>query len=197
MTKELLIEELSNHAYSISYTCNKHFATYDIVEKVPGGIGLFTMIIGIVQLRYPNWKHSIDISMVLIILGVIGLYISFYNHKKDSYNEKGIKLSELYNKITQLYREVKSDNYTEEAIRIEIDTTMDEFYKVGVSQQIMISDWYAHYKMFIKKKTRTQWFVDELEIPFWGGKVPLTFVGMSFLLIVLVTFLIVYLTGGF
>lgn len=193
MNKELLYKEIAKTGYNYYYTCNLHFATYDIIEKVPGIIGIFSMIIGIVQIRFPNWKYNLDVSTGLIIIGVISLYISFYNRKKEVYKEVGIKLTNRYNDLTKLYILAKDGDYDKEKIFRELDLIRLELNNESISNQIFFSNVYAHYKMFIKKKENCKWFEKELDLKLIGDKIPISAIA-SFVIIFII--IILAILGG-
>ncbi|MDD2815100.1 MAG: hypothetical protein PHP00_05095 [Thiotrichaceae bacterium] len=51
MTKEdLLIKSIADTGYNVGFGAKKHFATYDIVEKMPGFINFISIVFGIYAL---------------------------------------------------------------------------------------------------------------------------------------------------
>ena len=115
---------------------------------MPGLISFFSMTFGIYALAFDSLSTKF-LSASFIVFGVIGLYISLYDHKKSEYEEVGIKLTQLYNKISRLYRRTKSANADDiEGLEQQLSQHQDEYYGSCQSKQIMFSDWYAHYKFF-------------------------------------------------
>ena len=89
MKKDALLKCIAETGYNVGFGGRKHWATYDIVDKVPGLIGFFSTAMGVFALVYDSLSAK-DISAALVVLGVIGLYISFYDSKKSDY-EKAAK----------------------------------------------------------------------------------------------------------
>ncbi|WP_232223960.1 hypothetical protein [Anoxybacteroides tepidamans] len=49
MDKDHLLRSLAENGYNVSFGAKKHFATYDIVEKIPGFLALISLLIGVWQ----------------------------------------------------------------------------------------------------------------------------------------------------
>jgi hypothetical protein len=184
MKKEILLKQIAEKAYDIGFGAKKHFATFDIVKKVPGLISFISIVVGILAL-YINALTTKDISATLIIIGVIGVYISAYDDISDDYNNTGIELTKLFNKLKILYNKVKSsskDDYVKEIE--ELEAIQDIFFTLSKSKQIMFSDWYAHYIFFWKHQI--EWINEQLKFSFWRDKMPLSGTITLVLLILLV-----------
>ena len=54
MDKGALLKELATNGYNVGFGAKKHFATYDIVEKIPVTISVITFMVGLGQLAYPD-----------------------------------------------------------------------------------------------------------------------------------------------
>lgn len=52
MDKDGLLKSIAEMGYNVGFGAKKHFATYDIVQKVPGAIGFVSMAIGIFALIF-------------------------------------------------------------------------------------------------------------------------------------------------
>ena len=177
MTKEDLLKQIAESAYNIGFGAKKNLATFDIVDKIPGILNFCALAIGILALFIDELNIKI-VSASLIIFGVIGIYISKYDDKKDEYATSGSKITELFNELKSLYHSVKAKsddtNFDEDISKMkEIE---DKFYSITIPKQILFSDWYAHYKFFWQWTTHIKWLESELKLTFWENKIPLSFV---------------------
>jgi hypothetical protein len=177
MTKEDLLKQIAESAYNIGFGAKKSFATFDIVDKIPGILNFCALAIGILALVIDELNIKI-VSASLIIFGVIGIYISKYDDKKDDYATSGSKITEMFNELKSLYHLVKAKsddtNFDEDISKMkEIE---DKFYSITIPKQILFSDWYAHYKFFWQWATHIKWLESELKLTFWENKIPLSFI---------------------
>ncbi|WP_199242599.1 SLATT domain-containing protein [Desulfosporosinus fructosivorans] len=151
MDKNNLLRCLAENGYNVSFGARKHFATYDIVEKIPNFFALVVLIIGVWQLYAPDYKYCKEVSLGLIIVSIIALTISMYNSQKEQYKEVGNRLIILHNRLRAIYYRVissSSDDFTGE--EGEMQNILDDYYNISISKQITMSDWYAHYKFFFQ-----------------------------------------------
>ena len=188
MIKEDLLKQIAESAYNIGFGAKKSFATFDIVDKIPGILNFCALAIGILALVIDELNIKI-VSASLIIFGVIGIYISKYDDKKDEYATSGSKITELFNELKSLYHLVKAKsddtNFDEDISKMkEIE---DKFYSITIPKQILFSDWYAHYKFFWQWATHIKWLESELKLTFWENKIPLSF--LVFIGVVLLIFI--------
>ena len=188
MTKEDLLKQIAESAYNIGFGAKKNLATFDIVDKIPGILNFCALAIGILALFIDELNIKI-VSASLIIFGVIGIYISKYDDKKDEYATSGSKIIELFNELKSLYHSVKAKsddtNFDEDISKMkEIE---DKFYSITIPKQILFSDWYAHYKFFWQWATHIKWLESELKLTFWENKIPLSF--LVFIGVVLLIFI--------
>ena len=177
MTKNDLLKQIAESAYNIGLGAKKSFATFDIVDKIPGILNFFALSIGILALAIDALNIKV-VSASLIIFGVIGIYISKYDDKKDEYETSGSRITEFFNELKSLYHSVKAKpddtNFDEDIAKMkEIE---NKFYSITISKQILFSDWYAHYKFFWQWATHIKWLESELELSFWKNKIPLSFI---------------------
>lgn len=177
MTKEDVLKQIAESAYNIGFGAKKSFATFDIVDKIPGILNFCALAIGILALVIDELNIKI-VSASLIIFGVIGIYISKYDDKKDEYATSGSKITEMFNELKSLYHSVKAKsddtNFDEDISKMkEIE---DKFYSITIPKQILFSDWYAHYKFFWQWATHIKWLETELKLTFWENKIPLSFI---------------------
>ena len=188
MTKEDLLKQIAESGYNIGFGAKKSFATFDIVDKIPGILNFCALAIGILALVIDELNIKI-VSASLIIFGVIGIYISKYDDKKDEYATSGSKITEMFNELKSLYHLVKAKsddtNFDEDISKMkEIE---DKFYSITIPKQILFSDWYAHYKFFWQWATHIKWLETELKLTFWGNKIPLSlivFIGVALLIFI-------------
>lgn len=103
MDKKSLLKNIAESGYNVGFGAKKHFATYDILDKTPGAIGLFSTIFGIFALIYEQLSTKF-LSASLVVLGIIGVYISFYDLSKGDYEKTGVLLTKLFNQLRNLYR---------------------------------------------------------------------------------------------
>lgn len=172
MSKDELLKSIAVNGYNVGFGTKKTYATYDIVQKVPGWIGFFSIIISVVGL-YREELSSKDVSAFFIFLSVAGLYINFYDNEKERYDQVGKKQTDIYYSLRDLYYEIKSDLTPDTNMYIDKrNALMSDFSSVSVSKQIFGSNWYAHYKFF--NELETGWI--EEQRPFsWKDKVPKSF----------------------
>ena len=107
MTKNDLLKQIAESAYNIGFGAKKSFATFDIVDKIPGILNFFALSIGILALAIDALNIKV-VSASLIIFGVIGIYISKYDDKKDEYETSGSRITEFFNELKCLYHSVKA-----------------------------------------------------------------------------------------
>lgn len=172
MNKDDLLKHITETAYNVGFGAKKHFSTYDIVAKAPGLISFFSLAFGIYALIIDSLDTKV-FSATLIILGVIGLYISFYDSKKSEYAEKGQQLTDLFNELKRLYRVVKiAPEVTAEHLN-KLEVIEQTYTKVSSFQQIMFSNWYAHYKFFWEQQIG--WLEEQKKFSLLRDKIPLSF----------------------
>ena len=172
MEKESLLKRIAETGYNVGFGAKKHFATYDIVEKTPGFVGFLSMSVGVFALFIDALSSKI-LSALLIVLGIIVLYINFYDSSRDQYADKGKALTAIFNELKNLYFKVKSSNASSFEIESrELATLEDRYLKNSISKQILVSDWFAHYKFFWQHQI--DWIVEQKKFSFWRDKIPLS-----------------------
>jgi hypothetical protein len=173
MKKSDLLKSIAEKGYDVGFGAKKHFATYDIIDKAPGLISFSSMAFGILALAFKGLSTEL-ISAIFIILGVVGLYISLYDHNKSSYEQAGIALTKLYNELKALY--LKAKNIDEESDFSELEKKLadieNRFYSECISKQILFSNWYAHYKFYWE--LQIEWVNEQLKFSFFRDKIPLS-----------------------
>jgi SMODS and SLOG-associating 2TM effector domain 6 len=173
MDKNDLLKSIAESGYNVGFGAKKHFATYDIVDKVPGAIGFVSTSFGVFALIYEQLSTKI-LSASLVILGIVGLYISFYDSSKSDYAEVGVLLTKLFNKLRDLYRTTKSaDPSMIPQLEKELSDIEDQYYSNSKSKQILFSDWFAHYKFFWQHQI--DWVDEQKKFKLFRDKIPLSF----------------------
>ena len=173
MKRDLLLNEIAQTGYNVGYAAKKHLATFDVVEKAPGWITLIPMAIGVFALVIPTLEHHYVAGSVLVV-GVASLYFNSYQDNRGEYEAAGVRLTSLFTELRALYYEVQSRSQTDSVDDLELKyrVVRDESQQIGISKQIFLSDWYAHYKFFWQ--AQIGWLDEQLHFSIWRDKVPLT-----------------------
>ncbi len=173
MSQAALLKNIAETGYNVGFGGRKHWATYDIVEKVPGFIGFLGTAVGIFALVYDSLSAK-NISATMAVIGIIGIYISVYDSKKSEYEKSAVELTQIYNGLRDLYRKVQSlpadADFT--AYQGELSELEARYYNASISKQILFSDWYAHYKFFWQYQI--DWVNEQKNFSLVRDKVPLT-----------------------
>jgi hypothetical protein len=183
MTKETILKSIATNGYNVGFGAKKNFASYDLVIKLPSWIGFITLGLGIIQLGYPVIGNCKWLSTILILVSVAALYINVFNSSADKFEEEGIRLTKIFNRLRNLYFKVKSsdkNDFTDEVN--EMNGIMEEYYSNVISKQVFMSQWFAHFKFFYEMQI--DWIDDQLKFKFLKDKVPNSFKIILFLLFV-------------
>ncbi|WP_226567774.1 SLATT domain-containing protein [Bacillus stratosphericus] len=191
MQRERFIKSLAEYGYNVYFGAKKHFATYDIVEKSPGWIGLITLIIGIWQLGFPSFPYGQSLSVILVAASVCAIQISQYNAEKDYYMRAGTKLTRIHNELKEMYYRYKdnADSTVSSEDEEKLTQLLNDYYEASITKQIAFSDWYAHYKFFYQ--AQYEW-IDEQKRFTWKDKFPLSF-RITVLVIIIVIVIVIIL----
>ena len=175
---------IAETGYNVGFGAKKHFATYDLVEKSPGWISFISIAFGIYSLAFKELSTSF-LSASFTVLGVVGLYVSMYDAKKSDYEKAGVELTKIYNQLRALYYSVQSKSDSDDLTNLisEYQQLESQYYSVGLSKQILFSDWYAHYKFFWQHQI--EWVDEQKNFSFFRDKVPLSFYMFLVVLIVM------------
>ncbi|WP_096281401.1 SLATT domain-containing protein [Marinobacter sp. LV10R510-11A] len=171
MKKDDLLRHIAETAYNVGFGAKKHFATYDIILKAPGLISFASLAFGIYSLTTQSLKVE-TLSATFIILGIIGLYISFHDTKKELYANKGKDLTVLFNALKRLYWNVNASETPSREDLVELERIEAEYIQISESHQILFSNWYAHYKFFWEQQIG--WIDKELDFGLFRDKIPLS-----------------------
>jgi hypothetical protein len=173
MDKKSLLKNIAETGYNVGIGAKKHFATYDIVDKMPGAIGFVSTSFGIYALIFDGLSGKF-LSASFTILGIIGLYIAFYDSRKSDYETSGIILTKLFNELRDLYRNTQSsDDSMIPQFEQKLRDIEERYYASSKSKQILFSDWYAHYKFFWQHQI--DWVDEQKKFKLLRDKIPLTF----------------------
>lgn len=187
MKKDKLLMSIAETAYNVGFGGRKHWATYDIVDKVPGFIGFASTAFGIFALIYDNLSEK-HLSAMFIVFGLIALYITFYESNKSAYVASANKLTTLFNSLRDLYRTVQSHPGDDvDAFVGQLHAIEKDYYETCISKQIMFSDWYAHYKFFWQYQI--DWIDEQKHFTLFRDKLPLSFM---FCVVLVLTGLVIY-----
>ncbi|MEQ4517697.1 MAG: SLATT domain-containing protein [Pantoea agglomerans] len=190
MKKNDLLAHIASAGYNVGFGAKKTFATFDIVSKIPGWIGIISLAVSILGL-YMEEMSSKHIAAVFIILSIGSLYINFYDGDKSKYEEAGKKQTAIFRKIERLYYDAKSDDEPDSVKYIEqLNILMKEFDETTITKQICGSNWYAHYKFFSEMEKR--WIEEQLSLTFWKDKFPNTLKLFIFIIICTIFIWIIY-----
>ena len=184
MKRDDLLKCIADTGYNVGFGAKKHFATYDLVEKSPGWISFISIAFGIYSLAFKELSTSF-LSASFTVLGVVGLYVSMYDAKKSDYEKAGVELTKIYNQLRALYYSVQSKSDSDDLTNLisEYQQLESQYYSVGLSKQILFSDWYAHYKFFWQHQI--EWVDEQKNFSFFRDKVPLSFYMFVVVLIVM------------
>jgi hypothetical protein len=173
MNRDGLLRSIAETAYNIGFGAKKNFATHDMVQKVPGLISFVSIVVGVYALIYEH-LNSKWIAATLVVLGIVGLYITQYDSRKEAYSREGERLTKLFYRLRDLYREVeaKADGDDLSPQREGLEAIQQDFFSASEAKQILFADWYAHYKFFWQHQI--EWIDEQKHFRFWRDKVPLS-----------------------
>ncbi|MFE9278283.1 SLATT domain-containing protein [Paenibacillus glucanolyticus] len=189
MNRDELLKLIATRGYNVYFGAKKHFATYDIIEKLPRAIALFGLLIGIWQLWKPDFSYSQLLSFLLIVFSVYSYTITQYDGEKADYNRVGKQLIQIHNQLHHLYLKVKSSsasNFPDEEAAL--NGLMTSYYDTAISKQILLAHTVAHFKFF--GESQIAWMDDELNFTFWKDKVPKVYHFILWILVAVVVIIV-------
>jgi hypothetical protein len=171
--KDLLLKDIAESGYNIGYAAKKHLATYDIVEKAPGWISIASFAMGVFALILPVLDNKLAAASLLVVAYAV-FYFNSYQDARAQYANVGSRLTALFTALRSLYYEANSRPADHDLSDIEKSyrEILDESQRIGISKQIFLSDWYAHYKFFWQAEK--SWLEDKRPFTFWRDKIPLS-----------------------
>jgi hypothetical protein len=183
VNKDLLLKDIAEGGYNIGYAAKKHLATYDIVEKAPGWISILSFAFGVLALVVPQLNNNILAAFLLIVAYAV-LYFSSYQDGRLEYSNIGSRLTTIFTTLRSLFYEVRSrdDAANFDDLEVRYRELLNESQSIGISKQIFLSDWYAHYKFFWQSER--SWLEEKRPFTFWRDKIPLsaTLVGIALII---------------
>lgn len=173
MNKDLLLKDIAESGYNIGYAAKKHLATYDIVEKAPGWISIISFAFGVLALVVPQLNNNIMAAFLLIVAYAV-FYFNSYQDSRLEYSKVGSRLTTIFTTLRSLLYEAKSrdESANFDDIEARYRELLDESQSIGISKQIFLSDWYAHYKFFWQAER--SWLEENRPFTFWRDKIPLS-----------------------
>ena len=191
MNKDLLLKDIAESGYNIGYAAKKHLATYDIVEKAPGWISILSFAFGVLALVIPELDNN-TLAAFLLIVAYAVFYFNSYQDGRHEYSKVGSRLTTIFTTLRTLYYEVRSrdDAANLDDLAARYRELLNESQSIGISKQIFLSDWYAHYKFFWQAER--SWLEEKRPFTFWRDKIPLSATLTGIFLIVAIVFGAVY-----
>lgn len=173
MNRDLLLKDVAESGYNVGYAAKKHLATYDIVEKAPGWISVISFAFGILALVVPALDNHL-LAAFLLIVGYAVFYFNSYQSGRNEYAQVGSRLTSLFTQLRSLYYEIQSRADTDllDDLQARYRELIDESQRIGISKQIFLSDWYAHYKFFWQAER--SWLEEKRPFTFWRDMIPLS-----------------------
>lgn len=174
MKQDLLLKMIAETAYNVGYSAKKNLATFDIIEKLPGWIGLISLGVGIFSLFVTdlavNW-----VSASFILIGLASTSLNAYFPEKSKYAENGTKLTSLFHDLRIMYYEIKSLPISSDLIIFveKLKLIQTQAIQIQSTKQVFLSDWYAHYKFFWQMQI--EWIDEVRPFSLWRDKLPLSF----------------------
>lgn len=173
MNKALLQRDIAESGYNIGYAAKKHLATFDIVEKAPGWISIASFAFGILAFVDKRFDHDLLAAFLLVVAYAI-FYFNSYQDGRARYADAGSRLTGHFTALRSLYYEVQSrpDNAAFDDAIARLRTIVEDSQLIGISKQIFLSDWYAHYKFFWQAER--SWLKQDRPFTFWRDQMPLS-----------------------
>jgi hypothetical protein len=171
MDKSALLKVIAASGYNIGFGAKKHFATFDMVEKIPGWIGLVSLAAGVLALFIKELEEKY-ITAAFTIIGIAAITFNSYNETKEKYAKTGVDLTAKFHELRVLYETVKSKPDTADMTHYiaEHNRIQQEALQFGISKHIFLSDWYAHIKFF--GQSQIDWMDEQLHFGFVKDKMP-------------------------
>jgi hypothetical protein len=190
MTKNNFLRTIATKGYDIGFGAKKNFASFDIINKLPSWTGFLSLLIGIIQIAYENISFNKELSILLILVGIAILYLDVFKNKAEEFEKEGVRLTQIFNKMRDLYLKVKSDsNFAYSNFEVEYQNLLNDFYSNTVSKQVFLAHWYAHFKFFYEMQI--DWVDEQLKFKFFKDKIPNSLKTIFFLIIIILTILLI------
>jgi hypothetical protein len=173
MNKEGLLQSIAETGYNVGFGAKMNFATHDIVQKVPGGLGLLSLLVGLYALIWEPLNAK-WVAATMVAFGIVTLIITNYDHNKLAYSAEGERLTALFYRLRDLYRDVQATVEGDDLsiYRERLDALQMEVSSSNQTKQILFSGWYAHYKFFWQHQIG--WIDEQLNFKLFRDKIPLS-----------------------
>lgn len=183
MSTQLLKKHIAETAYNVGYSAKLHFASFEMFEKLPGVISFISLAFGVYALGYIELSNKFT-STTLIVLGIIGIYISFKSNNDQEYETKGVVLTDLFNELKHLMSEAEKEDCEIDLLSNNLKDIENRYNQNCASTHIMFASWFAHYKFFWEQQIG--WIEKHKKFSFWRDKIPLTlWISIIFLIVLL------------
>lgn len=172
--KKDLLKQIAEKGYAVIYAACLNYSTYDIIRSVPAIVTCLSLFVGIIGLVW-NAFTAKWISVCILMLGILSLYAEKFTDNIEGYGECGKIHTDQHNRLKNLYIKVKHapENDKMEKYMNEYQAIEKEFNESSQPNQIvLLSDWFAHFKLFCQKDTR--WMDEQLHFSLWRDKIPQT-----------------------
>ena len=171
--KKDLLKLIAEKGYAVSYAACLNYSTYDIIRSVPSIVTCLSLFVGILGLVC-NAFTAKWISVCVLLLGILSLYAEKFTDNIEEYGERGKNHTDQHNRLKNLYMKVKHDSEDDKMKEYmnEYQAIEKEFNESSQPKQIVLSDWFAHFKLFCQKDTR--WMDEQLHFNWWKNKMPET-----------------------
>lgn len=173
MNKDHFLKTICETAYNVGYAAKVNFATFDIIEKMPGLLGFLSLGVGVYALIIPALTAP-EVGAAMVMVGIITLYLGMYQADKQRYDEVGKLFTVQFNELRKLYYTAKSRPDTADISDLiqAYDVIVNSTIHTSLSKQVLFSDWYAHYKFFWQQQI--EWVDEQKHFRLFRDKVPLT-----------------------
>ncbi len=183
MTEQTMAKQIAREYYNVVYGAKLNLASFDTCEKLPSIISFISLALGILALSFESFNSKI-LASFLLIAGIVGLMLKPREMQKAEYKKAGDELTAISKKLELLHSQ---DSLPEEERIQQLKTFQNEHHAVLQPTPILLTSWFAHYKLFSEHNNK--WFCTELGLT-WKDKIPLT---LRSAIIILLISLLVYM----
>lgn len=170
MTKQTIKKQVAREYYNVLYSAKLHLASLDICEKLPTIISATSLFFGVLGLAFSEFNTKV-LAALLLIIGIIGTILKPRELLKKQYEVTGDCLTDISKKLEHIYCEVnEQDAASVTKARADLSQMQAEHRAVETMSPVLMSSWYAHYKVF--SEHNSDWMSAELGLS-WRDKVPL------------------------
>jgi len=171
MTEQTIKKQVAREYYNALYGAKLHLASFDICEKLPTVISVISLSFGVLGLSFAEFNQK-SLAALLLIIGIIGITLKPRELQKERYEAIGGRLTDVSKKLEDLYCQIdEQDRASVDEARTELRVIQEEHRSIGTLPPVLLSSWYAHYKVF--SEHNSNWMCTELALG-WKDKVPLS-----------------------